>query len=69
MARERHQRPPAGLAPEPDVGDGGADQRVDLAADEVARGVVKLRDLGQRTEVEVPSAQLSGAVRDFFSGG
>jgi hypothetical protein len=31
--------------------------------------VVKLRDLTQRTEIEVPHAQVAANVRDFFSGG
>jgi hypothetical protein len=30
---------------------------------------VKIRDLTQRTEVEVPRAQVASSVRDFFSGG
>ncbi len=35
--------------------------------DELAKGVVKIRDLTDRTEHEVPSAQLVTVVRDFFS--
>jgi len=38
-------------------------------SDELAKGVVKLRDLTQRTEHEVPGAQVLAAVRDFLSGG
>jgi histidyl-tRNA synthetase len=36
--------------------------------DEMARGVVKLRDLGARTERDVPRDQVLAAVRDFFAG-
>ena len=35
--------------------------------DELAKGVVKLRDLSQREEVEVPRDQVAAAVRDFLS--
>lgn len=35
--------------------------------DELAKGVVKLRDLGQRTEVEVPRGEVAASVRDFLS--
>lgn len=37
--------------------------------DELAKGVVKLRDLTSRTEQEVPRAEVLATVRDFFSGG
>ncbi|GAB1489496.1 histidine--tRNA ligase [Opitutaceae bacterium] len=37
--------------------------------DEVAKGVVKIRDLTAREEHEVPAAQAAEAVRDFFSAG
>jgi len=36
--------------------------------DELARGVVKLRDLGERAERDVPRDQVLAAVRDFFAG-
>jgi|GEM_PF-5606856 len=36
-------------------------------ADELAKGVVKLRDLGQREEIEIPMDQVSNGVRDFLS--
>jgi histidyl-tRNA synthetase len=36
-------------------------------AEELAKGVVKIRDLGDRTENEVPSAQVAAAVRDYFT--
>jgi histidyl-tRNA synthetase len=36
--------------------------------DELARGTVKIRDLGDRTEREVPRAEVAAAVRDYFSG-
>ncbi len=35
--------------------------------DELAKGVVKLRDLSQREEVEVPCDQVAAAVRDFMT--
>jgi histidyl-tRNA synthetase len=35
--------------------------------DELAKGVVKLRDLGQRNEREVPRSEVAATVRDFFS--
>jgi histidyl-tRNA synthetase len=35
--------------------------------DELAKGVVKLRDLSQRDEVEVPREQVTAAVSDFLS--
>ncbi len=36
---------------------------------ELARGVVKLRDLTARTEQEIPPAQIPAAVRDLLGGG
>jgi histidyl-tRNA synthetase len=35
--------------------------------DELARGVVKLRDLGDRTEREFPAAEVDDAVREYFA--
>ncbi len=46
----------------------GAKLALIYGADEVAKGVVKFRDLTLRTEVEVPRLQVSASVRDFFSG-
>jgi histidyl-tRNA synthetase len=46
----------------------GAQLAIIYGADELARGVVKLRDLGQRAERELPRAQLLEAVRDCFRG-
>ena len=37
--------------------------------DEIAKGVVKLRDLTDRSEREVPRADVVATVRDFFTGG
>jgi len=45
----------------------GAKLALIYGGDELAKGVVKLRDLTQRTEFEVPRADVAGAVRDFFS--
>ena len=46
----------------------GAKLALIYGGDEVAKGVVKMRDLTQRTEVDVPQAQLAASVRDFFAG-
>jgi len=46
----------------------GAKLALIYGPDEVAKGVVKIRDLTQRTEVEVPRLQVAANVRDFFSG-
>ena len=37
--------------------------------DEIAKGVVKLRDLTDRSEREVARADVVATVRDFFTGG
>jgi histidyl-tRNA synthetase len=47
--------------------DSGAKIALIYGADEIARGVVKLRDLTDRTEREFPAADVDAAVRDFFS--
>lgn len=47
--------------------EGGARLALIYGGDELARGVVKLRDLGQREEVEVPRDQVAAAVRDFLT--
>lgn len=46
----------------------GARLALILGGDELARGVVKLRDLGQRSEVEVPRDAVVAHVRDFLAG-
>jgi histidyl-tRNA synthetase len=46
----------------------GAKLALIYGGDELAKGVVKIRDLTQRTEIDVPRAQLAASVRDFFSG-
>lgn len=47
----------------------GAKLALIFGGDELARGVVKIRDLAARTELEVPREQVGSHVRDFFSGG
>jgi histidyl-tRNA synthetase len=49
--------------------DSGAKLALIYGGDELARGVVKLRDLTERSEREVPRAEVVAAVREFFSGG
>lgn len=46
----------------------GAKLALIYGGDELAKGVVKIRDLVQRTEIDVPQAEVAGNVRDFFSG-
>jgi len=46
----------------------GAKLAIIYGGDELAKGVVKVRDLTDRTEQEVPRAQLLAVVRDFLSG-
>jgi histidyl-tRNA synthetase len=46
--------------------DSGAKIALIYGADEIAKGVVKLRDLGDRTEREFPAAEVGSAVRGFF---
>jgi histidyl-tRNA synthetase len=48
--------------------DSGAKLALIFGADELAKGVVKIRNLGDRTESEVPSADVMSAVREFFTG-
>jgi histidyl-tRNA synthetase len=45
----------------------GARLALIYGGDEVARGVVKVRDLAQRSEIEVPKSQVALHVRDFLS--
>lgn len=47
--------------------DSGAKLALIYGAEELAKGVVKIRDLGDRAESEVPSAQVVAAVRDYFT--
>ena len=47
----------------------GARLALIYGSDELAKGVVKIRDLGERSEREVPRGEVAGAVKDFFSGG
>ena len=46
----------------------GARLALIYGSDELAKGVVKLRDLTQRAERDVPRAQVLAAVRDLLSG-
>lgn len=48
--------------------DSGAKLALIYGGDELARGVVKLRDLTARTEREVARGEVVAAVRDFFAG-
>jgi histidyl-tRNA synthetase len=47
----------------------GARLALIYGSEELAKGVVKLRDLTDRTEREIPRAEVASAVRDFFRGG
>ena len=47
--------------------DSGAKLALIYGAEELAKGVVKIRDLGDRTESEVPSVQVAATVREFFT--
>jgi histidyl-tRNA synthetase len=51
------------------AGESGAKLALIYGGEELAKGVVKVRDLGARTEMEVPREQVSAVVRDFFSAG
>jgi histidyl-tRNA synthetase len=46
----------------------GARLALIYGTDELAKGVVKVRDLGERSEREVPVVHVLGEVRGFFSG-
>ena len=46
----------------------GAKLALIYGGDELARGVVKLRDLGTRTEREFPASEVEATVRGFFAG-
>ncbi len=45
----------------------GAKLALIYGGDELTKGVVKIRDLTDRTETEVPRAQIAATVRDYFS--
>jgi histidyl-tRNA synthetase len=47
--------------------DSGAKLALIYGAEELAKGVVKIRDLSDRTESEVPSLQVTAMVREFFT--
>lgn len=47
----------------------GARLALIYGGDELAKGVVKIRNLTDRSEVEVPKAEVVAAVRDFLSAG
>jgi histidyl-tRNA synthetase len=49
--------------------DSGARLALIYGGDELAKGVVKVRDLTDRTEREVPRDQVLAAVRDTLGGG
>jgi histidyl-tRNA synthetase len=49
--------------------DSGARLALIYGSDELARGVVKFRDLAERSERDVARADVSGEVKNFFSGG
>ena len=46
----------------------GAKLALIYGGDELAKGVVKIRDLTERNERDVPRAEVVATVRDFFSG-
>ena len=46
----------------------GAKLALIYGGDELAKGVVKIRDLGNRSEHEVPRASVLSNVKDYFSG-
>jgi len=48
--------------------DSGAKVALIYGADELAKGVVKLRDLTDRTEREFPASEVGSVIRDFFGG-
>jgi histidyl-tRNA synthetase len=50
------------------AGESGAKVALIYGADEVAKGVVKFRDLTERSERDIPRGQILATVRDFFSG-
>jgi histidyl-tRNA synthetase len=49
--------------------DSGAKLALIYGGDELSKGVVKLRDLTDRSEHEVPRSSVVEVVRDYFSNG
>ncbi len=49
--------------------DSGAKLALIYGGDELAKGVVKIRDLGDRSEREIPRTEVVTVLRDYFSGG
>jgi histidyl-tRNA synthetase len=49
--------------------DSGAKIALIYGGDELAKGVVKIRDLGDRTEREFPAADVEDAIRGYFATG
>jgi histidyl-tRNA synthetase len=49
--------------------DSGAGIALIYGSEELAKGVVKLRDMGDRSEREFPASEVEAAVRGFFQGG
>ncbi len=47
----------------------GAKLALIYGGDELAKGIVKIRDLTERNEIEVPRNQVAAHVRDYFTGG
>ena len=47
--------------------DSGAKLALIYGAEELAKGIVKIRDLGDRTESEVASSNVAATVREFFT--
>ena len=47
--------------------DAGAKLTLIYGADELAKGILKLRDMSNRSEFEVPQGDVISSVRDFFS--
>jgi histidyl-tRNA synthetase len=48
--------------------DSGAKIALIYGGDELAKGIVKLRDLGDRTERDFPASEIDAAVKGFFEG-
>jgi len=48
--------------------DSGAKIALIYGGDELAKGIVKLRDLGDRTERDFPASEVEAAVKGFFEG-
>jgi len=63
--------PPPPMAPDnvKVAAESGAKIALLYGGDEIAKGVVKLRDLTDRSEREVARADVVATVRDFFTGG